>query len=603
MNTALIMYGIESVVRLGRVSIDALEQQARDAEAVFPQVDLANFNPRTHVASFFTKSDAHKAYVIGDDAPYAEFWANTQPKQDRASIDALVAAAFKIEAERQGAGDRARRAGAAMMVRQWSDASKPLSPWGRIVLSAGDIVLEYVAANPSVLGGDGNGEKLIAAFASNLSELLPDDGKFGAKEQFLERLAGAFLKAGLGAIADNPGWVASEEHITRLLSESLTPLRDAFPADIAAQLRWDDVSAALAGPVASAALRTVASHQSAFLGQDFATEKAVGAVTRAVLLEAADTGLSDSFTQDGLVGLYTAIVGVAAEQPQLFIGGDNSGSDAFARQVFADLMGTLKRSPPPFDSEVGVQLAGVALGVVRDQLGRFAKDSDWQQTVSDVLDVLFSRLSEAIRTNEKLSVVLSRSQLTAIGRIILENIAESPRLLLGSDEEPWEGVLSAVTAAMAADEDLLLSGDDWIDIAAVAAREAAANPGRLFKLDDTGADVIAGEIITALLEAASEGLKLSSKEQSVLFGKTLSRAIEIALRASSGNLAAAIEHIATIRQLAIELNTFVLEHADRYGSKEWLQLFRRLLSGVLAGAGIPGLTTEKADEILKGAGL
>ena len=75
------------------------------------------------------------------------------------------------------------------------------------------------------------------------------------------------------------------------------------------------------------------------------------------------------------------------------------------------------------------------------------------------------------------------------------------------------------------------------------------------------------------------------------------------MRASSGNLAAAIEHIATIRQLAIELNTFVLEHADRYGSKEWLQLFRRLLSGVLAGAGIPGLTTEKADEILKGAGL
>ena len=151
MNTALITFGIQSVVRLGRISRDALEQHARDAKAVFPSIEPANFDPKVYVAAFFSK-DANKGFVKGSGAPYAEFWSGSKPKSDAVSIDALLTAAMKIDTERTGGLDRAARASGALMVRQWSDTAAPVSPWARIVLAAGDIVLEYVAANPAVIG-------------------------------------------------------------------------------------------------------------------------------------------------------------------------------------------------------------------------------------------------------------------------------------------------------------------------------------------------------------------------------------------------------------------------------------------------------------------
>ena len=55
MNTALIIFGIRSVVRLGRVTNDALEQWARDDEILFPVIDAADFNRLVCVSSFFDR--------------------------------------------------------------------------------------------------------------------------------------------------------------------------------------------------------------------------------------------------------------------------------------------------------------------------------------------------------------------------------------------------------------------------------------------------------------------------------------------------------------------------------------------------------------------
>ncbi len=603
MNTALISFGIRSVVRLGRISSDALEQQARDAPAVFPLIQAADFNAKSYVAGFFTRS-GNKEFVIGDDAPYAEFWNVNKPKSDAASIDALLTAAMKIDTERAGGLDRTVRTGAAVMVRQWSDTAAPVSPWARIILAAGDIVLEYVAANPSVIDGDGTGEKLIAAYARNLSELLPDDGEFGAKEQFLQRLAGAFLRAGLSTATENPRWLASEDHVAELIKATAGPLRDAFPDDITEQLRWHAVTDALVGPAATAALRTMAEHQVAFLGDDFDPDRAAGALTRAVFLEAAESGLQTQFTKDGLLGLYAAVLGVAAEQPQLFIRSDGGAEEAFARDIFAGFMTVLKDAPPPFDREVGLELAGVALDTVGRHVHRFAGTSDWQSTAADLLKAITDRLSRALADNEKLRDVFTSSQLTELGRVLLTNIAGTPRMVLGSGNEAWEGVLRAVASAMAADEELLLGGDDWIRIAAVAAEEAAANPGRLFELDASDPDdVLAGKLITTLLGAAAEATRAPDrKARNVLYGATLRKAIEIALRATAGNVGDTREHLAKIDEVVRKLNELVTDNHERYGNKEWLQIFRQLLAGALDGRAPAELTTELADQLLQGAG-
>jgi hypothetical protein len=64
----------------------------------------------------------------------------------------------------------------------------------------------------------------------------------------------------------------------------------------------------------------------------------MGMVTRWLFLQAADEGLLDQFTKEGLLGLYSAVVGVAVAQPQLCLGDGAKPNDIFARELFSKLM-------------------------------------------------------------------------------------------------------------------------------------------------------------------------------------------------------------------------------------------------------------------------
>ena len=602
MNPALISFGIQSVIRLGRVTNDALEQWARDGEAIFPEIRKPTFNREVFINGFFNKSK-NKHFVVGDTAPYAEYWDHPKVIPEKSAIDALFTAAIKISAEKGDDLNRGWAPGGAILIKQWDPARGPISPWARIILAAGDIALEYVSANPSILGGDGNGENLIAAYAKNLSDILPDDGDFGAKENFAQRLTGAFLRAGFNTISRNPEWLVSEEHLQELISSSVAPLVEALPDSITEQLKWREIADAIMGPMAKAALQTVAKHQTAFLGDNFDPDKALGAVTRALFLEAAKDGLKDQFTREGLLGLYSAALGVAAERPQLFLGDGQHPEDELARELFSNFAGVLRDSPPPFDGEVGIALASAALGTVGNNIHRFADDTDlWAQTAAEMVRSLITKFKSALDTNENIKSVFSKSQLIELGRILLSHVAETPSMILGSGNEAWEGVLTAVAAAMKADTKLLLSGNDWLEIVKAAAEEVAANPARLFRLNPADPEnVLAAKLISVILKSAAAIIETPDLQgKTVLFGKTLREAIIIVLRATSGNPQAVQEHLDKIEKLIKKLNEFVAQNHLQYGNKEWLRLFRILFSALLDGKDIVDLTEETANELLKG---
>ncbi len=602
MNPALVMFGVRSVIRLGRVSREALQQSARDDEAIFPSLESPGKSKLIIVNGFFNR-DGNTQYVSGEDAPYAEYWDQDSNKahDSLSAVDALYSAAVKIEAEEGGDLNQRFSAGSAVLLRQWAPGTGPLSPWARIVLTAGDIALEYVGANPAILG-TGKGDKLIAAYAANLAEILPDDGELGPRHSFGQRLTGAFLHAGLSTINDNPQGVVSQEHMQKLISASVQPLVDAFPDSLAQQLRWSRISEALVGPAASAALQTVADNPQSFLGSDFSADEAIGAVTQALLREAAETGIELPISRDGLLGLYRAALNVAAQRPALFLGDDEGARDAIARDLLSRFAGDLAASPPPFDGEVGIELARAAIAVVGANAHRLADDADpWQQVAVGMVTTLTDGMSTALGENSTLGTAFSRAQLSQLGRALLDGIAENPGMVLGSDRQAWSNVVSAVATAMRQDSHLLLSGDDWIEIARVVAAEAAANPGRLFGLDPGNQrDTIAAGLISTILRAAASIVASPQQSRAVLFGRTLREAISIAVRATSGNPQAALQRMAVIAELVSKLNLFVAEHARQLGSKEWLNLFRVLLGSVLDGQDLPELSLELVDEILRG---
>ncbi len=603
MNSTLILFGIKSVIRIGRVGRAALEQWARDQHAIFPELRGPELNTEVFVNGFFNLP-RYNSLVVGSDAQHAEYWQAATVKREPTAIDALFTLAVQIRAEERGGNlDEALGQGGALLVKQWDAGSGPLSPWARIVLTAADIALEYVAADPSILGVGANGEKLIGAYAKGLSDLLPDDGHFGPREDFGQRLLAAFLRAGFQTISQNAQLVVSEAHLRKLITASVTPLVGALPDDltIVDQLRWQNVADAVMGPAATGALQTIAQNPSAFLGDDFRADEALGALTQALVLEAADAGLTDQFTKEGLIGLYQAALGVAAQRPQLFFDGD-APDTALARGMLSGFAAVLRTAAPPFDGDVGIGLARAALEAVGNNAHRFTDASNpWEQTAADLVKFLTGALGASFDANAKIKHAFSKAQLIELARIVLSRAAQTPAMIVGDGREAWEGVITAVARAMKADAHLLLTGDDWIEIVRAVAEEAAMNPARLFALDPADPhDVLAGKLISALLVSGSAILGAPDlSNRTVLFGKTLREATIVLVRASAGNPQGARERLDDIRELVSGLNTAVAENHQRYGAREWLRLFEILLSSTLDGTPLPALTQDTIDDLLQ----
>lgn len=601
MNTSLILFGVQSVLRLGNATRQALEQSARDQVVIFPALQNAQFNTERFVNGYFN-TPGNRRYVSGSMARYAEYWDGDAVRIDPTAIDALYTAAVELEASRGRDVGRFHTGAAAVLVMQWDPSKAPLSPWARVILTAGDIALDYIGTNPGIVGG-GSGARLISAYAGSLAALLPDDGEYGNREDFAERLFGVFLRAGLDTLSENPEWVVSEDHLQELIRNTLTPVASAFPDSLADQLRWREVGDTIMGPATSALLNTVASNPAAFLGSDFSTEKAAGALTQALLKQAAETGITQQFSREGLLALYSAALNVAAERPQLFLGTDDRPEDELARDLLAGFANVLQGSPPPFDGDVGIQLAEAALNAVSDNLHGFIDDDNpWENAAADMVKSFVDSMSGALSENRSLGTVFSRAQLVDLGRVLLTHISDSPSMVLGSDNQALQAVLAAVTTAMAADDDLLLNGDEWIQIAAVAASEAAANPVRLFNLDPNNpGDVLAGRVMSMVVKSAIAARRADGGK-SVLFGATLARTLMMVLEAVSGRAQDIGDNLPAFETLLADLNGFVAANSGRFGSDEWLELMASLLPLVLDGKDLPPFTVVAMTAILRGEG-
>jgi hypothetical protein len=601
MDPALIVAAIRAAIGLADAGSAAYKQHERDAAALFPEPVRLSRDADTLIRSTFGGTAGAQLLAGRDLGP---LWSGLSPDYSQVgAYETLHVAAVEIAVARHAAGmaisdEQRREEVGVLLIEQWREGEGPVSPLGRMIVTLADVALEFVAVHPSVMGAGGNGEKLIGALAANLAEMIPDDADaWGPRRRFAERLLAGFLRAGLQSLAEHPDLLLEEEQLQKLVGSSLPPLVQGLPEDLATQVQWREALSALVGPTASAAMRTIAEHPTAFLGSRFDAGEAVGAVAQAVLREVAEAGLADSLSRAGWLGILRAAMGVAAERPELFVRG-GATRDGIARDLVGGIAGVLRDADPDFPGGLGIALAQAVLAVAEQHAAAFLDAGEpWEALVSGVLRQLIGGLGEGLAEG-RIEQRFSARQLTEIARVFLEQAAQTPHMLAGDSE--LQAVIAAVTAAMAPDEELLLSHGDWLEIARVAAREAATNPGRLFgEVSEASGDPMGTAIITGLLEAAALDRDAGGRGRGgVFFGETLRRSIVVTLQAASGQVRAAIENEEALQKLAVELAALVREQSDRLGSQEWLQMFQILLESLLAGEEIPVLTMDVAETLL-----
>ncbi|MFT6558652.1 hypothetical protein [Sneathiella sp.] len=623
---------VRAIIRIGDVSKDAFSQYAQEKPILLPSGESIPHDPIIAIRDICEQYPAFTA-MLENDEELKKRWADNRETEVPGALETVYLAAVQFEADQKAESrvegvdpsndfvedaDKSKLAAGAM-VSQWAVGQGPVSPVARVFVSLADVALEFVSADPSILGVGGKGEKLIGAISLAVSEAIPDidtRASLGPKDRFAERLSGLALRACLQAVTSNPDLVVEEKSVQQLLKNSLPPIIAAMPSgdgSIAEQIKWHQVTDAFFGPALSAALDTISNDPSAFLGGSFDREKAAGVMVTGLLKAAAKQDLETRFSKSGVIELARAAAGIAAENPALILGellGNDDLTDPQKQEIsetisvhlFAEISATLAHKKAPFSEGLGVAIAASMLeGLKKAGPQIFKSDRPWDVVASKGLNLILDGFSDALLKPDGsfVSTVFNKDQLIELARVVVAQVATTPHML-GTDNKDIQRVVSGVAKAMAADKKLLLTREDWVQIIAVAAEEAALNPGRLFGINDKNPEgLLATELITQLLDVAAEDLqKQTGKVGPVLIGTTLRDAITTTLRSVGGNIHAAVTHKTKMKELAQSLTQVAAARQFEIGGKEWKRLYMHLLPGVLRDGVIPTLSAEKIEDIL-----
>jgi hypothetical protein len=317
----------------------------------------------------------------------------------------------------------------------------------------------------------------------------------------------------------------------------------------------------------------------------------VGLLTKALfetIAEAGETNIRDVFTDDGLVQVYQALLGVMVNRPELFVGRGEDAEEKLKQDLLRNLADVLMKSPPPFNAELAAPLAIAAV----DALGNYAANSldeneAWEEVAEKSIISFVDGLKLGLKNDsleETFAKVLSREQMVNFAEIIFTQAAKTPGMLLpGSANKELENLVGAVAHTMSLDAAKLLSGEDWLAIVQVAAAEAAKNPDRLFNIDKSDPEAqLATLIIKQLLLGAADSFgEEARKAGKIMFGETLRHLIITSFKAAAGNIEGAAEHLGELQALEKRVNKLAADNKHKIGTREAILLFERLIISVI----------------------
>lgn len=544
------------------------------------------------------------------------------------------------------------------VIKQWAEENKPISPLTRFAISLADVAAEFIAVNPTLLVKGGIGEKLVGSFASQISNFIPDDGDFGGRHRLGSRVGGMLLRASLGAVSEHKELLSSEAHRQKLIGALTGPLLAKFPKDqsLDDELSWERVLDDFGEDTLTAVLAVIVENQQAFLGDKFVSGTLLGELNAQFLTHLKDRGPGKAFSEEGAIALYRAALGVIAEQPELVAPGEDE-SKQFVQDLIGNFASALAEEHLISEGDkkdFGVALSVAALEAFKGHADKILKlgERPLEKIASDTLHDVLEALTEGLTSGERLDKVFGKQKvlelvqdvigavaehpdllkdqeelkavLGALGqtvtaghlgksfvpelmRGILEEMAQNPVLLANKGE--LKGILGAIASAIPEDVEKRLEPQQWNAIISAILVQAAKNPGRLFRLEETDPkNEIAIVAIKTLLEGASKAVVGDRSKGGVLFGETLQLAIENTLAAITSNPARAAE-IFGVGEDDLNLVAVFIEQISRVtsirpdgvhfamGSKEWMRLYRAILYRLLAEVDTPILVDEQTGAL------
>jgi len=473
---------------------------------------------------------------------------------------------------------------------KWHDVSDALS--GPAINAA----LALIGQDPEAyLGGDFSKEKALGA---TISELLITASEKGLMDTFSKEGVIALYQSVARLAASNPAlFLGNSTDKTAILTRSVfAKVADAIATSSS------PFGAGFGLTIAISVIDGLHASVDQVFDQTDGWETFAGKATEQILsgLSAAFTDpASAPFSSDQIVKIANLFTAQLAKNPEM-IAGDSKKLAVIVESVATSLKGIA----PPFTKDSAIALAQTVVdGLTHSTTRIFDQTDPWEKSYGKVTGQILSGFNKGLGDGGggPLKSAFSGQQFLAFGRVFAEQIAATPQMITG-DEHRVEDLVRVVASAMAADSKLLLTATDWHKIIAVAAQQAARNPGRLFKIDAAGSsNQIATLLIKDFLSTASESLMTDAgKRHGVMFSHVLVEAISATLTRAAGNVEKAVQNQNAIKVLSKNVNDVVVQNPGKFGSKEWLRVFKYYLPKVLETGTIVGVSVEQMSNIVEG---
>jgi hypothetical protein len=470
----LVLFAVEAGVRLGRKINEVLVDETAQRPLLMPLGDLLGSVTEAEAMRFFSIDQPE---LIKPGGPCHAF------KTDRPKLIQFYRAMRSVEAQvvAPSADRDARRqqiVGQLSAMDQFDREFKAKHPARRIFGTVVEVGIDYFTIHPEALGRDSAARKIIHAFVAGLQDT---DFAEGAGRQILGDLLGSALRT----LGEHAALIDDDRRLTVLLGA----VTGAVAEDLRLALEDGDALTRhqLFRRIGSSLLRGTAAafvgDIALFMPEDGAARQLVQDTLGQVLQGV--QGQEDLFTSETFELIVKSALRATAENPTLLI------DKPALRQLIQRTTTVL--ADRQWDKLFSAATAGAVLyevlEVTRENIETLLKPGRPEEPfLALALAAMAGSLSARLAGGGSIQDLLSRRQVVELARVVLNETARNPELLLGSaDSDPKKTVLAQVIASVAralGDEPTLLTnGEGMLHLTQVALEVTLRNVDRLIDVD------------------------------------------------------------------------------------------------------------------------
>lgn len=491
----LVLFAIQAGARLGQKVYDVLVDKTVEAPLVLPLGPLAGSIQEAEAIEFFDMN----ATLLEEGGPYE--WA----AGDRA---ALVKAYRTIRHIDSALGVGGLDSGEGVQVvtdlqkfEQHKAGFGPGSPWQRILGTVVEIGIDYFAANPQAIGKDSSARRVVESFLAGI-----DDIDFAESEPIT--VVQTTLTAALRALGDNSALVTHDRRISVLLGGVTHALRrDMEGASLGELQRRGELFERITSSILRAGAGAVADNPDLFIGGEGQARDAVRGTLAAVLDGIRDN--EDLFSNAALEELFTISLHAVSQNAKLLA--SDKALQAIIGNTVAELTQVDARNL--FSGASVEAVTHAALQTVAENSETLIDPRNPQrQWIAHAVAAMAQGLATELAGPGSVKDLFSTAQLLHLTDIVFDEVAMHPEKLLGGNggDPPRTAlaqILGSVATGLGSDPVKLVNGETLVGVVEAAMSVALRNLDKLLDLDSTDPRTnVLCRVLAGVADAAQSGL-------------------------------------------------------------------------------------------------